>query len=163
MKKPIILLFVFFFALPINAQELTGCPAVVTININCNEPIITIRGLRNYNIYSITVDKVQCINVCEDFKSEFNEHYLMSCKYLIVCLDSSRFYQSKVDWSANTTYTIETDVGFGLGDLPLYNVGTETTYLADPYSIKICSWPALPQSIKGLLFDDNIENEEKKE
>lgn len=155
MKKLIyIFLFTFFASLTIKAQELTGSPAIVTISIDSDEPIITIRGNRNYNIYRVTVNKVHCINVCEDFETEFNEHYLMSSKYLVVCLDSSHFFQPKADWFANYKYTIEVWPGFGIGDLFFYRIWAETSYLADPYSIKMCSWPALPESIKGLLFDD---------
>lgn len=90
--------FTFFVSSTIKAQELTGLPAVVTISIESDEPITTIRGKHNFNIYRVTVNKVHCINVCEDFKTEFNEQYLTSCKYLVVCLDSSKYYQSKVDW-----------------------------------------------------------------
>lgn len=153
MKKKVYIFFLAFFAsLTIKAQELTGQPAVVTITIESKEPITIIRGKHNYNIYKVTVNKVHCINVCEDFKTEFNEQYLTSCKYLTVCLDSSKYHQSKVDWIEKKEYTIEAGVGFGIADLPFYRVVAETSYVADPYSIKICSWPALSESIEGSLF-----------
>lgn len=160
-KKVFIFLFVFFAALVMKAQELSGYPAVVTVIVESNEPIITIRGIRNYNIYSITVDTVLCINVCEEFEKEFSKQYLLSCKYLTVCLDSSKYTQPKVDWYPNTKYTIGISIGFGIGDLDFYKVLTGSSYLADPYSIKLCSWPKQPESIYGRLFMEHPENRDK--
>ena len=78
--------------------------------------------------------------------------FTIRCKYLVVCLDTSRYYQTKTDWDIEEKYIIETDVGFGIGDLHFYRIGKSAQYEQDPYGIRISSWGLLPESIEGMFL-----------
>lgn len=135
------------------AQEYSSAPAVLAISIDNEEPILSIRGIRNYNIYSMTVDTVLFINVRDDFKGVFSEQYLLNCKLLLVCLDSLQYYQPKTDWNVKNRYIIEVGVGFGISDLEYYGIiNTNVQLSPDPFNIKIGSWGLLPESIKGMFL-----------
>lgn len=108
-----------------HAQVFSSVPAILAVHIENSEPLLKIRGVRNYNVYSMSVDTVLFVNVSDDFKDEFNEQYLLKCKYLVVCLDTSRYYQTKTDWDIEEKYIIETDVGFGIGDLAFLELGNQ--------------------------------------
>lgn len=150
---------IFFFtylalimSLCARAQEFSSVPAIIAIHIDNSEPLIKIRGVRNYNVYSMSVDTVLFVNVSDNFKDEFNEQYLLTCKYLIVCLDTSQYYQSKIDWNIGEKYIIETDAGFGIGDLNFYRIGKSAQYKQDPYGIIVGSWGMLPESIEEMFL-----------
>lgn len=144
-----------------HAQDFSSVPAILAVHIENSEPLLKIRGVRNYNVYSMSVDTVLFVNVSDDFKDEFNEQYLLRCKYLVVCLDTSRYYQTKTDWVIEEKYIIETDVGFGIGDLPFYRIGKSAQYEQDPYGIRISSWGLLPESIKGRFLTPERDEYEK--
>ncbi|MCR4828534.1 MAG: hypothetical protein K5864_03625 [Bacteroidales bacterium] len=152
-KKTTILLFFILLLTISRAQQYSGAPAIARIKIEGDEPILTVRGIRNYNIYRMTVDTVMMINVCKEFYEEFNEQYIMSCNYLSVCLDSSKYYHPKSDWITNKEYIIEVDVGWGIGDLSYYKMGLSTNYIPDPYSIATCSWGVCPYGLKGAFLE----------
>lgn len=163
MKKELFLftslsLFMSFYA---HAQDFSSVPAILAVHIENSEPLLKIRGVRNYNVYSMSVDTVLFVNVSDDFKDEFNEQYLLRCKYLVVCLDTSRYYQTKTDWDIEEKYIIETDVGFGIGDLPFYRIGKSAQYEQDPYGIRISSWGLLPESIKERFLTPKRDEYEK--
>ncbi len=159
MKKVLFLLLFFSLSLYISAQEYTSASAVVAVHFNHQEPILTIRGVRNYNFYSINVDSVLFVNVCDSFMNEFNERYLLNCNYMVVCLDSSLYYNSKTDWINNEQYIIKVGSGYGIGDIWYYDIGKDVLYQADPTCLKVCSWPLLPESLKGSFLQtlDNTE------
>ena len=152
MKKKFFLLLLSSLSLNVNAQEYTSAPAVIAAHFNQPEAILTIRGVRNYNIYSINVDSVLLVNVCDSFMNDFNEQYLLNCEYLVVCLDSSHYYDSKTDWSINTQYIIKVGVGNGIGDIRYIDIGKNVLYQADSTCLKVCSWPLLPESLKGAYL-----------
>lgn len=144
-----------------HAQDFSSVPAILAVHIDNSEPLLKIRGVRNYNVYSMSVDTVLFVNVSDDFKDEFNEQYLLRCKYLVVCLDTSQYYQTKTDWDIEEKYIIETDVGFGIGDLTFYRIGKSAQYEQDPYGIRISSWGLLPESIKGMFLTPKRDEYEK--
>lgn len=139
-------------SLSAHTQEFSSVPAILAVHIDNSEPLLKIRGVRNYNVYSMSVDTVLFVNVSDNFKDEFNEQYLLRCKYLIVCLDTSQYYQTKTDWDIGEKYIIETDAGFGIGDLTFYRMGKSAQYEQDPYGIRIGSWGLLPESIKEMFL-----------
>lgn len=144
-----------------HAQDYSSVPAILAVHIENSEPLLKIRGVRNYNVYSMSVDTVLFVNVSDDFKDEFNEQYLLRCKYLVVCLDTSRYYQTKTDWDIEEKYIIETDVGFGIGDLEFYRIGKSAQYEQDPYGIRISSWGLLPESIEEMFLTPKRDEYEK--
>jgi len=163
MKKELFLFtsISLFMSLYAHAQDFSSVPAILAVHIENSEPLLKIRGVRNYNVYSMSVDTVLFVNVSDDFKDEFNEQYLLRCKYLVVCLDTSRYYQTKTDWDIEEKYIIETDVGFGIGDLQFYRIGKSAQYEQDPYGIRISSWGLLPESIKEMFLTPERDEYEK--
>ena len=64
-------------SLYVHAQDFSSVPAILAVHIENSEPLLKIRGVRNYNVYSMCVDTVLFVNVSDDFKDEFNEQYLL--------------------------------------------------------------------------------------
>ncbi len=134
------------------AQKYSNASAIVAIHLEKKEPILTIRGVRNYNVYGMIVDSVLLVNVSEGFRNEFNEEYLLGCKFLMVCLDTSQYYLSKTDWESDVQYIVETDVGFGLGDLFCFGIVEKDYYIPDPYGIKISARGPLIENLVGAYL-----------